>query len=73
MQITASGLRQNVYKILDQSLKTGKDVEIIRKGMIFKIVPPKKRDKLKNLQKKKIMQCKPEYLIHLDWSSEWKT
>lgn len=72
MQVTASGLRQNVYKILDQSMKTGKEIEIIRKGMIFRIVPPQKTDKLKNLPKRKIMQCDPQELVHLDWSSEWK-
>lgn len=72
MQVTASGLRQNVYKILDQSMKTGKEIEIIRKGMIFRIVPPQKKDKLQNLPKRKIMQCDPQELVHLDWSSEWK-
>lgn len=70
MQVTASGLRQNVYKILDKSMKTGKEVEIIRKGLVFKIVPPKKKDKLKHLPKRKIMLCDPQELAHLDWSSQ---
>lgn len=72
MQFTASSLRQNIYKVLDKSLKTGQIIEIVRHGKILKIVPPEKIDRLKNLPKRDVMNCDPEELVHIDWSSEWK-
>ncbi|MBI2634085.1 type II toxin-antitoxin system Phd/YefM family antitoxin [Candidatus Peregrinibacteria bacterium] len=72
MQLTASSLRQNIYKVLDKSLETGQTVEIVRKGKVLRIVPPEKPDKLKNLPKRNTMKCDPEKLVHIDWSSEWK-
>ena len=72
MQITASGLRQNIYKLLDQVIKTGRPIEIIRKGKKFKIVPAEPKPKLENLKKRDILKCDPEELVHIDWSDEWK-
>jgi len=31
MQITASKLRENIYRILDQAIATGAPVEVLRK------------------------------------------
>jgi hypothetical protein len=39
MPLTASKLRENIYRILDQVLETGVPVEIERRGKILKIVP----------------------------------
>jgi len=72
MTISASSLRQNIYKILDQIIETGIPVEIHRKGKTLKIEPPPKVDKLKNLQKRRVVKGDPDELIHLDWSREWK-
>jgi len=38
MKVTASKLRENVYRILDQILQTGTPVEIKRKGRTLKIM-----------------------------------
>jgi hypothetical protein len=37
--LTASKLRENIYRILDEILETGIPVEIERKGRILRIVP----------------------------------
>jgi antitoxin (DNA-binding transcriptional repressor) of toxin-antitoxin stability system len=75
MAITASKLRENVYRILDQVLKTGEPVEIIRGGRKLKIVPagePRTR-KLDRLAKRpETLLTDPEELVHLDWSKEWR-
>ena len=72
MEITISTLRQNIYKLLDKVLETGIPLEVKRKGMILKIMPPEETDKLSNLRERDVMNCDPEELVHIDWSSEWK-
>ena len=72
MALTASKLRQNIYRILDQILESGKSVEIVRKGKILRIEPPQKPDKFKNLKKRKLFNCDPDDLVHIDWSDNWR-
>ena len=75
MKITASKLRENVYKILDQVLETGAPVEIERRGRKLRIVPGDipPRGKLARLERRpKVIVGDPEALVHLDWSGEWK-
>jgi len=72
MAISISALRQNIYKLLDQVLKTGTPLEIDRNGERLLIVPGPDHDKLKKLRKRKVMKCEPEELVHMDWSVEWK-
>ena len=72
MQISASALRQNIYKFLDQVLETGIPLEIKRRGKFLKIIPSKPVDKFKNLKKRKGLNCKAEEIINIDWSKEWK-
>ena len=75
MAVTASKLRENVYRILDQVLETGVPVEIIRAGRTLKIVPveePRAR-KLDRLAKRPdALLTDPEELVHLDWSKAWR-
>jgi antitoxin (DNA-binding transcriptional repressor) of toxin-antitoxin stability system len=71
--LTASRLRENVYRILDEVLETGVPVEIERRGKILRIVPGEPRDKLDNLTPRPdFLRCDPEDLVHLDWSGEWR-
>lgn len=75
MTVTASKLRENVYKILDEVLETGVPVEITRGGRKLKIVPveesPKRKlDRLTTHPK--ALLADPEDLVHLDWSKEWR-
>ncbi len=72
MEITISTLRQNIYQLLDKVLETGIPLEVKRKGAILRIMPPVETDKLSNLKERDVMNCDPEELVHIDWSSEWK-
>jgi prevent-host-death family protein len=72
MSITASKLRENIYRILDRVLQTGIPVEIVRKGRKLKIVPVEPENKLKSLKKRHCLKGDPEDIVHLDWSDQWK-
>jgi antitoxin (DNA-binding transcriptional repressor) of toxin-antitoxin stability system len=50
--ITASKLRENVYRILDEILATGEPVEIERNGQILRIVPAQPPDRLARLPRR---------------------
>jgi len=70
--ISATQLRQNIYKVLDEILKTGIPVEVKRRGEVLRIVPKKKVSKLEQLKKHECINGDPEGLVHMDWSKEWK-
>ena len=72
MTINPTEFRKNIYKLLDQVLNTGEPIEIERKGKRIKIVPEKKIKKLDNLKRRKLFNCDPNDIVHIDWSSEWK-
>ena len=74
MPLTASKLRENIYRILDQVLETGIPVQIERGGRLLEIVPCERRkSKLDNLEPHPgAVVGDPEDLVHLDWSDEWK-
>ncbi len=72
MALTASSLRQNVYRLLDQVLETGEPLEIRRKGQVLKVV--KEHDagsKLANLTPHHCINGDPEEIVHCDWSDQW--
>jgi hypothetical protein len=71
MPITASKLRENVYRILDEAIETGKPVEVVRKGAVLTIVPPKRVNKMDNLKKRKVFVGDVDDIIGMDWSKEW--
>lgn len=72
MPITASKLRENVYRILDEALETGRPVEVIRRGKRLKIVPETRRDRLANLKKRpSAFSGDVEDIIGMDWSGRW--
>lgn len=75
MALTASKLRENIYKILDQVLATGVPVEIVRAGRRLRIVAAdepatSKLDRLK--ARPDVLIGDPQSIVHLDWSAEWK-
>lgn len=73
MPLTASKLRENIYRILDQVLETGVPVEIERRGKKLKIVAVETPSKLDNLvARPDFLKCDPEDIVHLDWSQEWR-
>jgi prevent-host-death family protein len=72
MAITASALRQNIYKILDGVAETGIPQEIIRHGKVLRIVSVEKKSKLAQVKKRSVIKGDPEDLVHMDWSHLWK-
>lgn len=72
MNVSASTLRSNIYKMLDQVLDTGEPLIVERKGGLIEIAPVSKPGKLHNLIKHDCIVGNPEDLVHLDWSNEWK-
>lgn len=72
MALSASKLRANVYRLLDEVLETGKPLEIERNGEILVIVPRKTETIWDRLPRRKgFIVGDPDELIHMDWSSEW--
>ncbi len=71
MRITASRLREDVYRILDQAISTGTPVEVVRKGAVVRIVPEKRVPKLSRLKKRSGFRGDPDEIAGMDWSSHW--
>lgn len=74
-RLTASKLRQDIYRILDRVLETGVPVEIERGGRLLRIVPAGASGgrRLADLEPHPdAVACDPEDLVHLDWSGEWR-
>ena len=72
MRVTASKLRENIYRILDEAIATGKPVEVVRKGAVLRIVPEKQPSKLDRRKKRKnVFVGDPDDIIGMDWSKYW--
>jgi Antitoxin Phd_YefM, type II toxin-antitoxin system len=72
MALSASNLRANVYRLLDQVLETGKPLEIERNGKTLVILPKEKETIWDRLPRREgFIVGDPDELIHMDWSSEW--
>ncbi len=75
MTITASRLRENIYRILDQVADTGVPVEVVRGQRRLKIVlaDGSEASKLKRLKPRpKALIGDPQRIVHMNWSKEWK-
>lgn len=71
MKITASKLRENVYRILDDVISSGVPVEVVRKGKTLRIVPEEKVSKLGRLKRRKGFRGDADDIIGMDWLKEW--
>ena len=71
MRITASKLRENIYRILDEAISSGTPVEVVRKGTVVRIVPEKRPAKLSRLKKRQGFKGNPDDILRIDWSAEW--
>lgn len=69
---TASKLRANIYRMLDEVLETGQPLEIERNGKTLVIAPKEEQSFWDRLPRRKgAIVGDPDDLIHIDWSSEW--
>jgi poly(3-hydroxybutyrate) depolymerase len=69
---TASKLRANIYRMLDEVLETGQPLEVERHGKTLVIAPQEQRSIWDRLPRREgFIVGDPDELIHIDWSSEW--
>ncbi len=70
--LTATELRRNIYRVLDEVLSTGEAQEVIRHGRKLRIVPeqPVRRD-LTRLPRREGLLCSPDELIETSWEDAW--
>jgi len=73
MALSASKLRQDIYRILDEILASGVPVEIERKGRRLRIVPADRPSRLERLPRRDAyLKGDPDEIVEIDWSSEWR-
>jgi hypothetical protein len=73
MEITATELRSNLYRILDRVIETGEPVLLKRKGKRIKIAVDKPGSKFSRLVRREgVIKGDPDDLVHIDWSEYWK-
>lgn len=69
---TASKLRADIYRMLDEVLETGRPLEIERNGKTLVIAPKEQESIWDRLPRREgAIIGDPDELIHIDWSSEW--
>ncbi len=68
--ISLTALRNNLFKIVDEVIKTGNPLELERKGHRLKIVLEAKKSKLENLKPHDCIVGNPDELIDLK-VAEW--
>jgi len=71
MRVTASKLRENIYRILDEAIATGEPIEVVRKGKVLRIVPEKTSSRLDRFKKRKGFVGDTDDIIGMDWSKYW--
>jgi hypothetical protein len=71
MRVTASKLRENVYRILDEAIRTGTPVGVVRKGVVLRIVPEQRVSKLSGLKRRSGFEGDPDGILKMDWLKEW--
>jgi hypothetical protein len=72
MKLSASRLRQDIYRILDEVLATGVPVDIERRGRLLRIAPVEPPDRLRELPERPYLRTDPQDIVHVDWSGEWR-
>jgi antitoxin (DNA-binding transcriptional repressor) of toxin-antitoxin stability system len=73
IHITATQLRKDVYRLLDQVVDSGEIIEVKRKGKLIRIEPVEGSHKLESLKAHPSSICgDPDELVHMDWSDRWQ-
>lgn len=72
LEITPTELRKNVYKLLDQVLKSGEPIRVKRAGKHLIISAADPASRLGNLENHPdCIVGDPDDLVHMDWSQGW--
>ncbi|MDR3556305.1 MAG: hypothetical protein P4L55_16245 [Syntrophobacteraceae bacterium] len=71
-KVTATELRKNIYKLLDDVLQSNIPLEVERKGKKIIISSAQRDSKMAGLRPHPdCIAGDPEELVHSDWSGEW--
>jgi len=71
-QENISDTKNDILKILDKVIETGRPVTVERKGKHL-IISTKASSKLDQLEEHcDFIQGDPEEIVHMDWSAEWR-
>jgi hypothetical protein len=74
MSVTASQLRQDIYRLIDQVLDTGEPLEIVRKGRRLRLIPDEPVNRLDRIVgNPAAIVGDPDELVSIDWSRDWTT
>jgi prevent-host-death family protein len=69
--IIPTELRANIYKLLDEVLRTGLPIEIKKGDRRLRLIPVEKNDKFSNLVSRPgVIQGDPDDLVALSWEEE---
>ncbi len=73
IHVTATELRKDVYRLLDQVVDSGEVIEVNRKGKLIRIEPVRRTKKLASLKPHPdCIRGNPDDLVHMDWSDDWQ-
>ena len=70
-KLTATELRQNLYRILDEVAQSGETVTVLRKGKRISITAESEGSRLDRLEAHDVVVGDPEELVHIDWPASW--
>jgi hypothetical protein len=66
--MTATELRKDIYKVLDEVLETGNPLEVTRGSRTLMIVPAGgRRLRLADLPRREALICTPDELVETSW------
>jgi antitoxin (DNA-binding transcriptional repressor) of toxin-antitoxin stability system len=70
-RVSPTGLRSNIYKLLDEVLSSGIPIEINKGGKLLRIIPVEKSNKLANLSSRPdVIVGNPDDLADISWEKE---
>ena len=68
--MTATELRKDIYRVLDEVLETGDPQQVVRGSRTLMIVPAGgRRLRLAELPRREALNCTPDELVETSW--EW--
>ena len=71
MAISASRLRKDVYRLLDEVVRTGQPLEIERHGQVLRITAAATRSRLERIDPvPELIVGEPQDLVSWDWSED---
>ncbi len=70
--MTPTELRNDIYRVLDDVLRSGIPQEIIRGSQTLLLVPAEgRRLRLEDLPRREALACSPDELVATHWDHEW--